>query len=216
MGRQRRARRVAHVHELGRLRDRRVAPSGGRRGTRRRAGAGAGAAGVDPRPRRARGLRERGARQRDLVAHLRLRRHASRHDHPPRRSGRLRRARPRRAPGRDGPAAPRRARGRHRRRVPRGQRDLPRSLRPRLAHHRLDRNARRRRGRGAPPRSRCAAHHHGDRHRRLAADRRPGAVRIDDEALSRRRLGPRGTHRPRSSRGTASRRPSARSKRRAG
>ena len=190
----RRARGAPHLPELGRLRRRRVAPRGGRSRARGRAGARAGAAGVAPGSQRARRRRERRARQRHRVAHLRLRRHAPRHDHPSGRSRRVGGAGAGRAPRRLGPAADRCARDRHRRRVPRRQRDLSRPLRPRVAHHRLDRNARRRRGLRAPPRSRRAAHDHGARHRRVAADRRPRAVRLDDEAVSRRRRGARGSH----------------------
>ena len=61
-----------------------------------------------------------------------------------------------------------------------------------LAHHRLDRHARRRRRLRAAARPRRAADRDGARHRRVAADRRARAIRVDDQAVSRRRRGPRG------------------------
>ena len=98
---------------------------------------------------------ERRDAERHRLAHLRFRRHASAHDHPPGRAGRIGGARARRA---------------HRRRAAGssidavvlgidvacrvGQRDLSGPLRPRLAHHRLDRHARRRGRVRAPP---CAS-----------------------------------------------------------
>ena len=169
-------------------------PSGGRRRARGRVGARTRRPGVDPGPQRARRHRECRAAERDCLAHFRLRRHPLEDDHPSRR--------PRRVGGAGARRAPRYAwagvrgchRDRDRRRVPRRQCDLSRSLRPRMAHHRLDRHAGRRRRLRAPPPPRRAADRHGARHRRVAADRRPRAVRFDDQAVSRRRRRSRGAH----------------------
>ncbi len=135
-----------------------------RRGAGRRAGTRAERAGDRPGPQRARRHRQRGAAERHHVAHVRLRRHAPQDDHPSGGTGRIRRAGVGRASRRERPAAARRAGAGHRRLVPRRQHDLSRPLRPRLAHHRIDRDARRRSRlraaararRGAAPRWRWA------------------------------------------------------------
>ena len=123
------------------------------------------------RPPRAGGHGRRRAAQRHQLAHLRLRRHAPEDHHPPGRPGGLGGARAGRAPGRQRPRADRRAGARHRRVVPHRQRDVPRALRPRLAHHRLHRHARRRRGLRAPAVARRAADRDGAGHRGVAAGR---------------------------------------------
>ena len=92
-----RARSASHVLQLARLRDRRVAPRGGRSGARRGAHARAGAAGERARPRRPGRHGERRACQRHQLAHLRFRRHAPEDDHPSGRAGGLGGARARRA-----------------------------------------------------------------------------------------------------------------------
>ena len=71
----------------------------------------------------------------------------------------------------------------HRRRLPHRQRDVPRPLRPRLAHHRLHRHARRGRRLRAPARPGRAADRDGAGHRRVAAGRPARAVRHHDQAL---------------------------------
>jgi hypothetical protein len=88
-------------------------------------------------PARARGHGQRGAAQRHQLAHLRLRRHAPEDHHPPGRSGGLGACWRWPSTWRQRPRADRRAGAGHRRVVPRRQRDVPRPLRPRLAHHRL-------------------------------------------------------------------------------
>ncbi len=124
---------------------------------------------------------------------LRLRRHAPQDDHPPGGPGRLGDLRAGGNDGRLGPAAHRRAGARHRRLVPARQRDVPGPLRPGLAHHRLDGDARRGGRVRAAPRPRRGAHRHGAGHRRLAAGGHARAVRHDDQALPSRRRGARGT-----------------------
>ena len=192
--RRRRARGAPHLLQLAGLRDRRGAPrgrgrrAGGRRDARaRRPGERAGARGT-------RRHGERRARQRHHVAHLRLRRHAPEDHHPSGRAGRIGRA------GIGGAA--RRVRSRrdrcagagHRRVMPDRQHHLPRSLRPRLAHHRVDRHA----GRGGRLRPAAGAgrapDRHGPGHRRVAAGRPARTVRHDDQTLSSGRRGPGGPH----------------------
>ena len=87
-----RARGASHVPELARLRDRRRAAPDARGRARGGAGARAFAAGDGARTRGARRHRERRAAERHLVAHVRLRRHASRRRSsiPPDRSRRRR------------------------------------------------------------------------------------------------------------------------------
>ena len=108
--------------------------------------------------------------------------------------------------GASGREVDRRAGPRHRRRLPRRQHDLSRSLRPRLAHHRLHRHARRRGRLRAPAAARRRAHDDGARHRRVAAGRRPRAVRLDDQAVPSRRRGARRTDVGAAGEATASRR----------
>ena len=96
-----------------------------------------------------------------------------------------------RAHRRQRPRADRRAGAGHRRRLPRRQRDVPRPLRPRLAHHRQHRHARRGRGLRAPARPGRAQDRDGAGHRRVAADRHARAVRHHDQALPSRRRGAR-------------------------
>ncbi len=168
--------------ELGRLRDRRIAAT--RRSRRRwlrcrNSGPAAQAAILGPQ--RARRHGQRGVAQRHHVAHVRLRRHASADDHPSGRAGRLGGAGARRASRRQRAAIDRCDGARHRRVVPRGQHDLPRSLRPRLAHHGLDRNARSGRRVLAAPGARRGTDGDGAGNRRIAADRRARAIRIDDQ-----------------------------------
>ncbi len=139
----RRARGASHVLQLARLRDRRRASRGRRGRARGTAVARAVGAGERARPRGEARHGGRRARQRHHLAHLRLRRHAPQDDHPSRGTGGLGGAGARRASRPAGPRGGRRHRARHRRRLPHRQRDVPRSLRPRLAHHRLDRHARR-------------------------------------------------------------------------
>ena len=90
-----------------------------------------------------------------------------------------------------GPRRDRRAGAGHRRGLPHRQHDVPRPLRPRLAHHRLDRHA----GRGRRLRAAAAAGRAADRdgagHRRVAAGRPARAVRHDDQALPSGRRGAR-------------------------
>ena len=102
------------------------------------------------------------------LAHLRLRRHAPEDDHPSGRTGRVGRAGAGRAHRRERARADRRAGARHRRRVPRRQHDLSRPLRPRLAHHRLDRHARR----GRRPARGCSGSTPARRRWRSASPRR--------------------------------------------
>ena len=80
------------------------------------------------------------------------------------------------------------ARPRHRRRVPHGERALSGSLRPRLAHHGLDRHAGRCCGVCTPAATRRNEDRDGARHRRVAADRLARAVRHDDQAVPSGRL----------------------------
>ena len=151
------------------------------------------------------------------LAHVRLRRHASEDDHPSRRHpSRRRRSRSPSTRARRGRRLVDAARPRDRRRVPRRQRDLSRPLRPRLAHHRLDRDARRGGRLRAAPAARRRRDGDGARHRGVAAGRRPRAVRHDDQAAASGRRGARRTLSRRCSRSTATRRRRARSRRRAG
>ena len=89
------------------------------------------------------------------------------------------------------PPVDRRAGAGHRRVVPRRQRDVPRSLRPRLAHHRFHRHARRGRRLRPPAGPGRAAHGDGAGHRRFAANRHARAVRHHDQALPSGRRGAR-------------------------
>ena len=147
------------------------------------------AAGQRARPQRTRRHGERRAGQRHHVAHLRLRRHAPEDHHPSGRAGGVGRAGAGRAARRERARRDRRAGARHRRGLPHRQRDVPRPLRPRLAHHRLDRHARRS-GRLRPAaRARRAADRDGAGHRRVAAGGPARTVRHDDQALSSGRRG---------------------------
>ena len=127
------------------------------------------------------------------LAPLRLRRHPPEDDHPPRGPGRLGALRAGGSHGSLGPAGDRRAGARHRRLVPARQRDVPGSLRPGLAHHRLDGDARGGRRLRAPAGPGRGEDRHGARHRRLAAGGHARAVRHDDQALPPGRRGARGT-----------------------
>ena len=110
--------------------------------------------------------------------------------------GRLGGARARRAHRRQRAAQlDRRAGARHRRRLPRRQRDLSRPLRPRLAHHRLDRHARRRRRRA---RACCGLDAQRTAMALGIAASQPIGVReqfgTDDQAVPSGRRGARGPH----------------------
>ena len=94
--------------------------------------------------------------------------------------------------GASGRAGDRRAGAGHRRLLPHRQLHLPGPLRPRLAHHRLHRHARRGRRLRAPAGPGRAAHRDGAGHRRVAADRHARAVRHHDQALPSGRRGARG------------------------
>ena len=178
LGRSAGERGASHLPQLGRLRDRRLAARRRSRPRSRQCRSSRRAAqAIDPRTKRARRHGQRGAAQRHHLAHVRLRRHAPEDDHPSRGSRRVGGARAGRAPRRERPAVHRRAGARHRCRVPRRQRDLPGPLRSRLAHHRIDRHARRGCGVRAAAGARRAAHGDGAGHRRVAADRRARAVR---------------------------------------
>ena len=76
-----------------------------------------------------------------------------------------------------------------------GQHDLSGALRPRLAYHRHDGNARCGCGMRATSRPRRRAHDDGARHRGVAADRRARAVRLDDQAVPSGSGGTCGPHR---------------------
>ena len=148
-----------HVPELGRLRDRRGAPRDGRRRAGGRAGARARAAGDDARAAASASTWRSAALLNGITSHTFDfdDTHLKTIIHPAG-PGRFGGAGARRAPRRQRARQfDRRAGARHRRLVPRRQHDLSRPLRPRLAHHRLDRHARRRRGVRAAARPRRAA-----------------------------------------------------------
>ena len=189
-----RARSAPHVPELAGLRDRRGTASDACFRPRCDAGAGTFAAGHGTRTERAGRHRQRRAPQRHLVAHVRLRRHASQDHHPSRGAGCFGSARARRAHRVDRPRADRRADSRHRRRVPRRQHGLSRALRSRLAHHRIDRHARRRGGVRALVVARRRQDDDGARDRGIAARGRARTVRLDEQAVPSRGRGARGTY----------------------
>ena len=144
-------------------------------------------------PARPRRHGRRRAGQRHHLAHLRLRRHPPQDHHPPGRPGGLGAAGAGRAHRRERAAADRRAGAGHRRLLPHRQRDVPRPLRPRLAHHRLHRHARRGRRLRPPAGPGRGADRDGAGHRRVAAGGHARAVRHHDQALP---SGRRGTGRP--------------------